>query len=185
MGDATILRRSMLRVETAARAYTGEIAPPCTLAELARAYTDVFCRLYTFYTVLFGTHRGMLPLTPIAEVPCNPEMEALCYANRATDRSQNVLREVHEHLPGLNVLDREVRDRVHGSIAPPQLRREIAFMRAELDAISRRFPVPDADTPKKPALMIPAGAKTPRPAEDPADEKAPIRKKKRPAPATE
>lgn len=173
----------MLRVEAAAQTFTGEIPPPCTLAELAREYTDTFCRLYTFYAVLFASHVGRLPLTPISEVPCNPELEALCCANVSSDRSQHVLREVYERLPGMNLVDREVRNRVHGNLAPPQLRREIAYMRAELDAIARRFPVSAPAAPKKPAFVPPTGAKTPRPVEDPDDEKAPIRKKKRVAPA--
>ena len=182
MGDATILRRSMQRIEVASRTFQGEIVPPCTLAELARTYKDLFCRLYTFYAVLFDSHQGMLPLTPIAEVPCNPEIEALCAANHACDRSQNVLREVYEHLPNMKSLDSEVRNRVHGSVAPPQLRREISFMLSELDTIARRFPVADPAPPKKVVPVIPAGVKTPRPAEEAGEEKAPIRKKKRPAP---
>ena len=181
MGDANILRRSMLRVEVAARTFKGEI-PPCNLRELARIYTDVFCRLYTFYAVLFDQHKGPLPLDPIKDVPCDPEHEALCRANCSTDRSQNVLREVSNHLPGINALDREVRNRVHGNLASPQLRREVAFMQAELDEIARRFQIPRAEPQPKPALVVQSGVKTPRPAEDPAEEKAPIRKKKRAAP---
>jgi len=147
-----MLQSALTRVENAARRMTA--APPdVEAADIQKRYADLFCELFTYYTVLFSAGHAAIPLVPLSEAKVNPDYEEMVRASRSMIKTDRMLC--------------AVRARVHGKLSPFELRREIAFMQDEINYIRRSFPAP------------PVAAKTPRP--DASEPDAPARKKKKPA----
>ncbi len=150
MGDGTMLQSALTRVENAARRMAG--APPdMDVAEIRARYADLFCQLFTYYTVLFAAGTAPIPLVPLREVKFNPDYDEMLRASRNMIKTDRLLC--------------AVRARVHGKLSPFELRREIAFMQDEIDEIKRRFPAP------------PVAQKAARP--DAPEPDAPARKRKK------
>lgn len=160
MGDSTMLEQALTRIENVARRTT-DLPPEMSANEIRTRYGDLFCELFTYYTVLFASPTTTIPLVPLRDAKVNPDYEQMTRASRNMIKSSRLLC--------------AVRARVFGKMSPLELRREIAFMQEEINYIRRCFPTPPVAAKPQTA----ATAKTPRSEE--AESETPARKKKKPA----
>lgn len=159
--ETTLVTQTMRRVEKLARTYRGEPAAEMPRAELKSTFLRLFGCVFMLYTHIFtkAVEGESLPLTPIEEVECNPQMGEIAEAMTAGVVCPQIIQLVNAHI----------------TESAFQIRREIAWMQHELDVVGQRFPIGSkAVPPKKPATDVAASKR--EPAEDAV---VPARKKPR------